>query len=270
MEANPPGNEVEASLSKPLTDAPTTAQKPKRGSWAWAWIPLGIAALGCLALLAFVGLCMISWWRELPLHPPPSLPSSAVSAIPLQNDVSGRVDLTSVDGGIDADGRVHVAWCSVGLGNNSDRVWYARSEPGGAGWSAPQLLDSSSTYSARLVVAASEVHALIHGHSLRQLLKGSSSGSWKEVAPIGRPGERPADFDVVATDSGMMVAYVTWTAPDSEASVNDEVKPDQDDEVKVDHPRSGGALLVSWTSSFQATPAGCGALAAAIWRSLSR
>ncbi|MGH7726777.1 MAG: integrase catalytic domain-containing protein, partial [Candidatus Eiseniibacteriota bacterium] len=32
--------------------------------------------------------------------------------------------------------------------------------------------------------------------------------------------------------------------------VNDEVKPDQDDEVKVDHPRSGGALLANSAPSF--------------------
>jgi hypothetical protein len=36
--------------------------------------------------------------------------------------------------------------------------------------------------------------------------------------------------------------------------VNDEVKPDQDDEVKVDHPRSGGALFAGSTPSFPVTP----------------
>jgi len=173
-------------------------------------------ALGVLVLSVLVSVFLFAWLGELPLHPPPSLPASALSRVPSGDHGSYR--LTGVDGAIGPDRRVHVLWRAFDEVRDRDELWYAHSEPGESGWTVPQLLDSSSESSARIVVAASGVHAVVRGRELRHLQAESISGSWWEAAPIGRPGEPHAVFDVAATDSGLVVAYIAWAAPDSEAS----------------------------------------------------
>src|SRR5947208_8713183 len=104
---------------------------PKPTSWAWAWIPLGVAGLGFVALVAPVAVSLFAWVRELPLHPPPSLAASALSRIPSGDH--GSYYLTGVDGAIGADGRVHVLWRAFDEVRDRDELWYAHSEPGASG-----------------------------------------------------------------------------------------------------------------------------------------
>jgi hypothetical protein len=192
-----------------------------RPKWrAWTRIPLGIAAVGVLAFVVVVGGWVFLWCKDLPLHPPPSLPASAVSRIPLVGVDSDRIYMTQVDEALTADGRAHVLWRTFDDPHDRRLCWYARSDRSGMSWSSPQLVDSSVT-TARLVAASSGLHAFVRARTLRHLVAGKIPGSWSEEGPIGRAHEPPSAFDVATIDSEIIVAYVTWSSPDTEADFAD-------------------------------------------------
>ena len=158
-------------------------------------------------------------------------------------------DIRAVDFAVDDEESLHVVWRAVLSNNerpalNTDKIYYARGDKGGATWSQPVIVGDNrlADEMVRILIGRDGLH-LVFGRQLRHFVSGDGGTSWRELEPFIPREQKGAEvFDAVIAGDRIVVAYQLHPKPAYDVSKRT-VKDDQQ------------LYVVNWSAETIAAPA---------------